>query len=231
MAAESAFEKKHVEPTVENNLSGLLDQMNLPPGIVEFVRTHQKIINIGLIVLVLVVVVWSLYGSYREKQINQASSALSLAMSEPADMKVAALEKVKEEYSSTDSATWAQVELAHLDMAQGNYMEAVTKYSQIRDDLSETNPLHPLVSLAIAQAFESQKEYDKSYKEYEAVKNVGGFQAVATLGMARIYEAQQKYTEALGVYEDYQTSFEGASLNNSIKVFVEEKIARIKAMQ
>ena len=63
MAEHSAFEKLHVEERDKADLGGVLEQLNLPPTFVQFVRKHQKTIYIIIGIITIVVIVWALYGS------------------------------------------------------------------------------------------------------------------------------------------------------------------------
>ena len=48
MSERSAFEKIHVEESEKADLGGVLEQMNLPPAVVTFVRENKRLVQIGI---------------------------------------------------------------------------------------------------------------------------------------------------------------------------------------
>ncbi len=77
-----AFEKLHVEKKERVSLVGLLEELNLPPRIVEYVRRNQRNIYIVFTLLVVGVISWSLYGAWDEKRTERSGSALAAAKEE-----------------------------------------------------------------------------------------------------------------------------------------------------
>ena len=114
MAERSAFDKIHVDESEQNDLGGVLEQLNLPPALVTFVRENKRLVQVSIAAIVIIVVAWALYDSYRDKKIEEASSALSMAADvEDSQAKIEALIAVYENYSGTTSALWAKVNAAH----------------------------------------------------------------------------------------------------------------------
>lgn len=229
MAGESPFEKKFVEESSKADLPGVLDQLSLPLAFKEFVRANQKAIKVTALVITVVVVVSSLYGAYRTNRLEKSGAALYNGLQIIGNEKSQALEKVAADYSGTPASTWAHVELAHTDMANAQFSGAVEKYKSIRESVANTSPLYPLLTYGIAQAFEAQKKYDEALAEYEGLKGIIGFEALSILGMARIHEIEGRKDEAVKIYEQYLSSFEGVQQNNPDKILIEEKIARVRA--
>ncbi len=229
MAGESPFEKKYVDESTKADLPGVLDQLTLPVAFVEFVREHQQKIKIIAIVAVVVTVAWSLYDSYRTNRIEKSVSALYNGLQVSGSDRQKSLEKVIGEYKGTAASTWARIELAHNDMKNGNFSEAVQKYRSIREGVDKSNPLHSLLTYGVALALEADKKYGESRVEYESLKGVVGFDSIGVLGVGRIYEIEGKKEDAIKVYEQYLSSFEGAQENNPDKIVIEETIARIRA--
>jgi predicted negative regulator of RcsB-dependent stress response len=230
MTEESPFEKLHIEPEAKGKLTGLLEQLNLPPKGVKFIRENLKIINTVLVITIVVAVFWSMYDSYRYKRINDGGSALSIALSEPESARPAALQKVLSDFSDTPSGRWAQVELAHIDMKGGNFSAAAQKYSAVREKLKPNDPLFGLVSLGVAQAREAAKEYDQAFGEYTTLSKIEGYQPLCYLGIGRIHEIKGERDKALSSYEQYIATFVGQNGNNPEKTLISEKIGRLKAM-
>ena len=159
MSTESAFNKRLREETTMDQVEGLLEHFNLPPKAITFIRKNQRIIQVLIAVVIAAVVAWSLYGSYMEKQREEAATALSLAMEMDADAQATALTDITTKYSSTASSIWAEVELAHLDMKNSNFTGAIEKYAALVKKTDSDNPLKPLVIYGLAQAYEGDKKY------------------------------------------------------------------------
>ncbi len=231
MANDNAFEKLHIEDKDKTDLAGLLEALNLPPGVVKYARRNQKTIYFVSFFIVIAVVTWSLYGSYHEKKINQSGSALSIAKKEPVLVRPDALHKVLSDYPGTKAALWANVELAHEDMRNNQYAAAAEKYSSVRKEIKEKDPLYPLLTFGIAQAMEMEKQYPEAITEYTTIKNFIGYEGVGYLGKARVFEMQDEIDQALLVYEEYMATFSGEDLNSPDRLFVQEKITGLKAIQ
>ncbi len=231
MAGESAFEKIHVDESSKADLGGVLEQLNLPPAVVEFVRKNQRTIYIVLSVIAIVVVVWSLYGSYHEKKIIESSSALSAANNLDGDEKLTSLQGVIDNFSGTDSAQWAKIEIARHYIDKKEFDIASQKYAEITTDISATSPLYPLVIYGIAQAEEGQKNYEKAVQQYTILKNTKGFENIGYTGVARILEIQGNIEGAIKEFEEYLGVLVGDNPNSQEKLFISAKISRLKASQ
>jgi predicted negative regulator of RcsB-dependent stress response len=230
MADETPFNKLHIEPSAKGDLTGLLEQLNLPPNVVKSIRENLKIIYAVLVLVVVCTLSWSGYDAYRQKRINMSSSALSNALKEPVTARQTALQKVATDFSGTSSARWARVELAHIEMRNGNFKAAADRYAGIRGEIKPADPLFGLLSFGIAQAKESEKDYDHAFNEYMALSKIEGYQHVGLLGMARIHEMKGETEKALSVYEQYIATFAGEDRNDPERAFIAEKIGRLKAI-
>jgi len=229
MAERSAFEKIHEDESEQNDLGGVLEQLNLPPAVVTFVRENKRLVQICIAALVLIVVAWALYDSYRDKKIEEASSALSMAADvDDNQAKIEALRAVSENYSGTTSALWAKVNTAHEMMKTDQKQDALNAYTEIHDELDSSSPLYPLVTIGVAQAHASLGNFDASAVEYENLKGIEGYDDVGYSGLARISEERGDFPKALSIYEEYLETLTNVSERNQ-KALVEEKIARLKA--
>ncbi len=229
MADNSAFEKIHVDEREKADLGGVLEQLNLPPAAVEFVRTHQRSIYTALAIIAIVVVVWSLYGSYAEKRLTAANSALAMAQDLQGEEKVAALTEIAEEYAGTDPARWSTIELARHALQNGENAKALSQYETIRPSLSEDNSLYPLVSFGIAQTQEALEKYEEALGEYQLLKNITGYEAIGYKGAARIYEIQGKTEQAVYEYEQYIGTLGADAAGSGESAYIQEKLNRLKA--
>ena len=229
MADETPFNKLHVEPSLKGDITGLLEQLNLPPKAVTFIQKNIKIIYAVSALIVIFAVSWSAYDAYHQKMINRSSSALAMAMKGPLTERPAALQKVITDFSGTSSALWAQVELAHITMSGGDFKAAAEKYTAIREKIKTPNPLFALVTFGLAQAQEAGKEFDQALTEYQSLSKIEGYQSLGLLGMGRLHEIKGEKEKALSDYEQYMSTFVGDNRNDPEKVLISEKIGRLKA--
>lgn len=231
MAGDSAFNKRHVEASALSDVEGLLEHLNLPPAAISYIRKNKRMVQIVAALVIAGIVAWSLYGSYREKRIEKASSALAVALQKDPAEKAAALEKVSGDFSGTTAALWARVELAHLDMQNGKFAIAAGKYGKMKEELDTTDPLYALTIFGIAQAQEANHDFKEAAATYKLLKNVEGYQVIAVTGIARIEDIQGETGKAVETLNAYLAGLDGTPANDANKRVVEEKIARLKARQ
>lgn len=230
MAEEkSAFDKIHIDERDKADLGGVLEQLNLPPSAVDFVRKYQKIIYLVLALIATVVIVWSLYGSYADKRLEKSSSAFATAMNLDGEERVTALNNVVDEYSGTDPAMWAKIELARHSQEKGAYDYALEGYLDLRASVKDSNPVIALLTFGIAQAYEALENFDKALEEYETLKNTSGYENIGYSGIARIYEIQGKFEEAVNTYEQYLGVLGTDPAGSGEKAYISEKLTRLKA--
>lgn len=230
MSERSAFEKIHVEESEKADLGGVLEQLNLPPAVVTFVRENKRLVQIGIATIVIIVVAWSLYHSYRGKKIEEGSSALSIAVDiEDSQAKIDQLKSVSSEFSGTSSAQWAKINAAQEMLKSDQKEEALTIYREIVAEIDKSSPLFALVTIGLAQGYEISGNASEAATEYEKLKLIEGYQELGYLGLARISEEQGNNKKALEIYEEYLATLMNVT-ERSQKSLVEEKIARLKAM-
>jgi predicted negative regulator of RcsB-dependent stress response len=228
MAKEDVFVKPYVDERDKNNLEGLLEQFNLPPAYIAFVKRNKRAIQVVAAVSVVVVVAWSWYGSYRENRIEHASAALAEAVERDGQELIAALTAVEDKYRGTDSALWASIGRAHELARSGEVDQARQTYLQVRQQTGAASPLSPLLTYGIALTSEVLTDYDQALAAYETLKTTEGFTEIGYLGLGRVYELKGQGAKAVQVYEEYLNtpSLQGGS---GQKGLVEEKIVSIKA--
>lgn len=231
MADQSVFDKKYVDERDKADLSGVLEQLNLPPVVVEYVRRNQKKIYIIIGVISAIVIFWSLFDSYQEKKMIRSSSALSAAQKAEGDGKAQALQSVIDDYSGTAAAKWAKIELGRTFTEKGEHKVALTHYREVIEELDKENPLYPLVVFAIAQAEEAQGNYDMARSEYTHLQKIKGFENVGYTGAARIFELTEDKQQAIKTLEEYLGTMIGEQPDNVQKLYISEKIARLKALK
>ncbi len=229
MAKEDIFEKEYVDESDKNNLEVLLEQLNLPPAAVKFVRENKRLVQAAVAGLVILVVGWSLYDSYRDGRIEKSSEALFAAQELSGQEMLDKLAEVEKEYDGTDAALWARINTAQEFLENSQMSEAQQKFKELRDDIKSSSPLWPLVSVGIAQSAEAAGNFQEAVSEYGALMEVEGYQDIGFLGSARVLELQGNREQALELYEQYLTELDPSDALQ--RVMVEEKIARIKTAQ
>jgi predicted negative regulator of RcsB-dependent stress response len=231
MASESAFDKRLTDETNMDQVEGLLEHFNLPPKVINFIRVNKRMIQLGIAVVVIAVVFWSLYGSYREQIKEEASTALSMALQNDQNLKSEALRGVVDKYSSTSSALWARVELAHIDMKDGSFSDASKKYATILPDVKTSNPLYPLVIFSLAQSLEGDKRFQEAFSQYDILKDIQGYENLAYVGMGRLEEAQGNTDKAISIYNNFILSMGDDPSFTQARSEINGKVARLKARQ
>ena len=228
MASESAFDKRLTEETKMDKVEGLLEHFNLPPKTIDFIRKYQRLIIILIGVVIVAVVTFSLYKSYRQGLVEDASTALSKAMHTDDADRAGSLAGVAEKFKSTKSAEWARIELAHLDMKNGDYAAAAEKYFAELKLVGSDNPLHGLLLYGTARAQEAEKKYADSTIQYSLLNKIKGYEPVGYSGLARIEETQGNYEKAYTIYNNYLLTIGDDPAAASARAEIEARIAQLK---
>ena len=203
MSAQSLFSKKNIESQKLDTRQGIMEELNLPPEVISFVRKNSRNLQICLIIFVILVFSWIFYDYYSESQENKSASLLASAMQiEVKEEKLFVLEKVVAEYSGTDAALWGKLELAHLDYEEGAFDAAVAKYEEIAAKLPADSSLVPLVRINLAQSYEEAGQHDQAIIQYNLLKNITGFKEDAYMALGRIYRAKEDFPQARKEYNE-----------------------------
>ena len=211
MSAQSLFSKKSIKAQRPDTSRGIMEELNLPPELIAFIRENSKNLQIGLVVVAVLVLGWVIYDYYSAMQAKKGASLLASAMQvEATEEKARTLESVVNDYSRTEAALWARVELAHLDFREGRFTEAAGKYEAVIKKLSKEAPLLPLVRMNLAESYEEAGQYDQAIAQYSLLKMIVGFKEEAHLALARIYRAKDDPALARKEYEELLKDLEGA---------------------
>ncbi|MDX1775440.1 MAG: tetratricopeptide repeat protein [Desulfobulbales bacterium] len=231
MSTQSFFSKKDIQAQQPDTPRGLLEELNLPPGMITAIRNNKTQIQIGLICIVVLVLGWIYYDYHTEMQDRKGASLLASGLQvEAADERVRALENVIEEYGGTDAARWSKLELAHIANSEGRFEEAVAKYKEVLDALSADNPLVPLTRLNLAQSYEQAGQYDQAIAQYKTLKDSTGFAQQAYMGLGRLYMEKQDTVQAHKVYTELLSSLKDATTPDpGLTARLEAKIAALDA--
>ncbi|MGV1098788.1 YfgM family protein [Thiovibrio sp. JS02] len=181
---------------------GLLEELNLPPKAIKFIRENRRNLFIALCCLVVSILAWSSYTRYTANRNDRGAAMLAEAMAQNLpEKRQELLKQVLAEYGRTGSAKWATVELGHLAFESGNYEEAIRNYQEVLRDISAKSPLFPLVQLNLAQAYENKKMLTEALAAYQKLAEKKGFAGEAYLAMARIHEEQGALPQAKEMYQ------------------------------
>jgi predicted negative regulator of RcsB-dependent stress response len=230
MAEQSAFDRKNIQLQTLSPPMGLLEQFNLPPAAITFIRRNQRAIWMAVAGCVFLIVAVSAYTSYRHYRDGKAASALDVALVAKQDSRQM-LEKVVQEYGSTPSGLWAKIELAFLDEKEGQRPKAITGLEAINAGLAVQSLLKPLVLGKLAALNEDEKQFDKALVYYSELAGKEGFAPEAYRAMGRVNEQLGKSAEAVAMYGKYLelTPFQGRQQKNDpVREMVQARINQLK---
>lgn len=210
MTEPGTFDPNNIKLQPLGPPAGLLEQFNLPPKAIDFIRRHQRSLwaaVIGVVVVSLAIAGFNAYRDYRERQ---AASALDAALIAPKD-NTSLLEGVVAQFGSTDSALWAKVELALLEKRAGKPADAIRQLEGIRAGLAAKSPLQPLVIVQLAALYENDHQLDKALALYTELSTWEPFATEAYRALGRVNEQLGKKEEAVAMYGKYLESGAGQS--------------------
>ena len=218
MAERSAFDPKNIiDSTAEKH--GLLEELNLPPQVIAFIRTNARNLQIAVGCLLVAILAWNFYSQYVEKKENAATALLAQAMDKSGVDRQATLDEVGQKFSGTGAAVWGMIEKANLAADAGNWGEATASYKKALAELDSSSPIVPLVQLSLAQAHENNKEYAEAMTIYQGLSDAAGFKAQALQGVARVHESQGELQKAKETYE-------GMLADQDLSARVREEVAQ-----
>ncbi len=202
MVEQSAFDRNAIEGNILNEHEGLLEQLNLPPALITFLRAHQRIIWIIVTCIVTAVTVGALYGSYRTHTMNKAASALDAAMIAEGNQQEL-LQQVIDEFGASPAALLAKVELAHIAADNNDRTQAIVILNEVNSGLPADSLLKPLVGSNLAGLYEQEGSYTNALLVYEDLATVEGFEADAYKGMGFLHEQLGNTEKAVTMYTKY----------------------------
>jgi len=203
MSSQSLFSRKNIESQQPDTRRGLLEELNLPPGYISFIRKNARTLQIAVLCVAVFVLGWVFYDYYTEQQENKAASLLASAMqADSPDQRLPMLESVIRDYSRTEAALWSKMELGHIEYQAGSFDKAAAIFKETLDKLPSSSPLLPLARLSLAQSYEEGGEYDLAIAQYTILKKDAGFTRQANLALGRILIAKGETAQARKVYEE-----------------------------
>ncbi len=202
MAEQQGAEKRQQDLPPLFQGAGLLEQFNLPPKLIRFLRRHQRTLWLLLSACIVLAVAVAAYNTYQDSRMEKAAIALDAALQNK-DARREMLQQVQNDYAATPSALWAAIALARMDEEEKKTDEAIQRYQAVRAKLEQKSPLIPLVLGKLAALEEEKKNGDAALAYYQEMAKLDGFAADAYLNMGRIYEEQGKKDDALGMYKQF----------------------------
>ncbi|CAK8720733.1 Tetratricopeptide repeat-containing protein [Candidatus Electrothrix aarhusensis] len=220
-------ENSHVE-----QYNGILDQLDLPPGIVEFLQKNQRKIWTVVTIIAVVIISTALYDSYSTYSLNKAAKAYDAALLLEGEQRATALNTVKEDFSSTPSAVWGQIQLTHIDQEAGKYKEAIDRLESLKSELGKEDLLKPVVLANLGALYEQNQQLDKAVAAYELLHKREGYEALALSNLGRLYESMEKKEQAVATYQRYMSLTEkkgeaGPAQNSLARDMVQASLNRI----
>jgi predicted negative regulator of RcsB-dependent stress response len=201
---------------------GILEQLNLPPKTIAFMRENARNLKVGAVALLVVGLAIFAFDSYQESQREKSNTLLYRAtQATSASERQTKLQEVVATYPRTSASLWAQLELAHADRQAGKLDEALVNYSAVHDRLAKDSPVAPLVLLAMGQTNEAKGELDKAFAFYEKAAMLPGFVLLGKTGLARVHEQRQQWAEARAIYEALRDDVE---IQESDKAWITAKL-------
>jgi predicted negative regulator of RcsB-dependent stress response len=183
---------------------GVLDQFELPPDAVTFLQKNQRTIWRAVITVAVVGAAAALYNSYRSYHVEKSAAAYDQAIAlEDSQKKTEALQKIANDYGAAPAGVWSRIALAHLDQKAGKNKEAIAKMSAVAAEISEKNPLKPLLLANLGGLHEQEKDFAKAEAAYQQLKGFKGFEPMALDSLGRVYEALGQKDKAVQMYQQY----------------------------
>jgi len=229
MSTQSLFSKKNIQSQQPDTRRGLLEELNLPPEMITFIRKNARNLQIGLICVAVLILTWIFYDYYTEMQEKKGASLLASGLqTESTEQRIEMLENVINDYGRTDAARWSKLELAHLDYKDGRFEAAAAKYKEILETLPAQNSLVPLTRLNLAQSYEDAGQFDQAIAQYSLLKKSPGFINQGYWGLGRMYMAKEDTEQARKTYEELLSSLDDTS-DPGLKLQLEAKLASLDA--
>ena len=230
MAEHSAFDPKNAHFQPLGPAPGLLEQFNLPPTFIAFIRRNQRSVWIVISLCFAAAIGFAALTSYQDYRAAKAASALDAALQAKKDTKPL-LEKVSQEFASTPSGAWAKIELAQLAAKEGQRPQAIAQFEAIKSTLSAKSLLKPLVLVKLGGLYETEGQFDKALAVYTELNTQESFAAEAYRSMGRVHEQMKKPAEARAMYEKYlelTVSPDGQKSGDPVRELVQSRLNQLK---
>jgi tetratricopeptide (TPR) repeat protein len=181
----------------------------------EFVRVHQKAIVFAAAAVVLAAAVIAGVIYFQKKAEEKAQALLGEAVSrlesaerskapEDAYAEVKAdLQKIVEEYGSTDAGKAAMLKYADLCYRTGDYEAAIEMYQGALEAYRKAPDVRALIVNGLAYAHEGRGDYDKAARYFRRIveEEAAPLKAQALFNLGRIYGEMEKPEKQKAAFE------------------------------
>jgi len=205
MSDKSAFDIKNLETIDIERKRDVLDELNLPTGVVSFLRKNKRNIKIAAVVVTVMVFGWVFLNHYAETRRDESVDMLAKALKENpgAAAKDQLMADLLSDYGSTDAALLGRLEMANTAFDDKKIQDAIKGYQEVLREVTVNSPLIPLLHYGLAYAYESNDEPDKALTHFTNLSEMAGFKSEGLLAMGRIYENMGAIDKAKEIYEKY----------------------------
>ncbi|MDT8334799.1 MAG: tetratricopeptide repeat protein [Desulfurivibrionaceae bacterium] len=201
MAEGRSTEQKEQRKIDIERKDGLLEELNLPPHVIGFIRDNARNLQIGAACLVLVVLGWTYFDYYTQSRAEQASAALHAAVGETDDAaRLELLRNVAVDFSGSDAVAWSRIEQGHVAFRKGDYDRALVLFNEVAGDLDGDSPLLPLLAYKTGIAHENNSDFGQALQAYAELARHKEFAVKGMMAQGRIYELKGQKGKALEVY-------------------------------
>ena len=233
MSEQSAFSKKKLK-TINIEKRDWMEELNLPPQLIKFLRENTRALQLGGVLLVVLILAYNgghyYFGHVREKSTELLTQANKI---EDQQDRKTALEGVVSKYGSSDAGLWARIELAQLSYGEGKFDAAVDYYKGAIHAADDDSSIMPLLHYGLAIALEQKREFASAAEQFNKMREFKGFERQAWLGLGRISEKEDHMTAAINAYDkvlsiDQEGNGSGNNSGNN-NDWLAEKVRSLKA--
>ena len=231
MSDKSAFDVKNLETIDIERKQDVLDELNLPQGVVSFLRKNKRNIKVAAVVVTVVVFGWVFLNHYAETRRDESVALLAKALKEKpgAVVKDQLMEDLLSDYGSTDAALLGRLEMANTAIDDKKFQDAIKGYQEVLKEVAVNSPLIPLLHYGLAYAYESNDEPDKALAHFTNLSEMAGFKSEGLLAMGRIYENKGASDKAKEIYEKYLALKDTLAFSDT--AWVEDRLAKLNDEQ
>lgn len=227
MNKPSAFNTKNLETIDIERKRDILDELNLPTGVISFLRKNKRNVQISAVVITVMVFGWIFLDHYADTRRDESVVLLAKVLQEkPGLDKDLLLADLLSDYGSTDAALLGRLEMANMAFDEKRFQDVIKGYQEALKDVTANSPLIPLLYHGLAYAYESNNEPDKALTNFTKLSEMAGFKSEGLLAMGRIYENQGAFDKAREIYEKYLALNDTLALSNTD--WVEDRLAGLK---
>ena len=195
-------------------------------------EANTKRLAYGAAIAVIAVLVIAFY-SYRQNQ-NEIAASQALTqvnMANSGSNLAAACLKIAAAYPGTPAGQRALLQGAAALFTSGSYADAQTQFQKFLDAHPD-NFLAPEAALGVAASLDAQGKTDLAINAYRTAAGQAGdpnVVASAKFALARINEAQGKFTEAAKFYEDVARTYPNSSIGSEAGLRARELMTKSPA--